>query len=160
MKRRRRSVRKRTGSGCRACKAADEGDDNKPAGSRRRVFAHPSRTGMTIPIVPEISPAARIKRSEPLHAVSDRVAWRRTVRHRRGRRTVVARTIVARAGQRAANDCPPDNASGNRRAPSPTSASPLYGCNTRDSFDDRKWPADRCRIGGTGEHNDAGGKYG
>jgi hypothetical protein len=69
---------------------------------------------VTISIVPEIGPAARIKRSEPLHAVSDRVAWRRTVRHRRGRCTVIARTIIARAvggGQRAANDCPPDNAS-------------------------------------------------
>jgi hypothetical protein len=46
---------------------------------------HLSWTGMTIPVVSEICSAAGIKRPKPLHAVSDRVAGRWAVRHRRGR---------------------------------------------------------------------------
>jgi hypothetical protein len=61
---------------------------------------------MTIPVVPEICAAARIIRPEPLHAVSERVTRRRTVRHRR-RRTIVARPVGR--GQRSAYDCPRDN---------------------------------------------------
>src|ERR1017187_7337530 len=104
---------------------------------------------MTIPVVPEICAAARIIRPEPLHAVSERVTRRRTVRHRR-RRTIVARPVGG--GQRSAYDCPRDKSAGDRSAPSPTSASPLHGlADTRDGFDDRKWLADRCCIGGAGE---------
>ena len=120
---------------------------------------------MTIPVVPEICSATRIKRPETLHAVCDRIpsTGRRTVRHRRGRCTVIARTIVGaiRSGQRAAHERAPDNSTGNRsRAPTPTSASPLHGLgNIRNGLGDRKWLADRCRIGCAGEHNDAAGEH-
>jgi hypothetical protein len=118
---------------------------------------------MTISVVSEICSAARIKRPEPLHAISDRVTGRRTVGHG-GRSTIIASTIVARTivasaravggGQRAANDCPPNDASGNRWAPSPTSASPLHGLGrTWDGLDDREWLADGCGIGGASEQN-------
>ena len=60
---------------------------------------------MTIPVVPEICSAPRVIRPEPLHAVSDRVNGRRTVRHRR---RIIAGTVVARGrgDQRSAYDCP------------------------------------------------------
>jgi hypothetical protein len=125
--------------------------------------AHLSRTGVTKSVVPEICAAAWIKRPKPLHAVSDRVSGRRTVRHG-GRRAVIARTIIARGvggGQRTAHDCPADNSSGNRRAPSPTSAPPLHGLgNIRGGFGDRKRLANRCRMGGAAEHNEAAGQQG
>lgn len=65
-----------------------------------------SRTGMTIPVVPEICSTARIIRPEPPHAVSNSVTGRRPVRHRR---RIIARSVVARTvggGQRSAYDCP------------------------------------------------------
>jgi hypothetical protein len=105
-----------------------------------------SGTGVTISIEPEIGPAVRIKRSEPLHAVSDRIIWRRTVCQRRGRCTVIAGTIIAGAvggGQRSTHDCASDNPSGNGGTPSPASTSPLHGLGSaRDRFDDRKRFAD------------------
>ena len=65
---------------------------------------------MTIPVVPEVCSAARIKGPEPPRAVSDRVTGRRTVRHR-GSAVIAGTGIVARAiggSQRAAYDCARD----------------------------------------------------
>ena len=108
---------------------------------------------MTISVVAEICAAAWIKRPESLHAVGDRVAGRRAVGHRRWC-PVITRTIIARGvggGQCAADDCAPDNSSGNRRAPSPASTSPLHGLgNIRGGFAGCKWLADGRGIGGAG----------
>ena len=145
-----------------SCRTRPQALKPTPPGSDRRVFCLSSRTGMTISVVPEICPAARIKRPKPLHAVRDRVSGRRTVCNRRW--SVIARTIIARSVggcQRATDDCAPDNSSGNRRAPSPTSASVLHGLdNTRASFGDPKRLANGSRTGGAREHRDAAGEQG
>jgi hypothetical protein len=119
-----------------------------------------SGTRMTIPVVAQICSTARIIRSEPLHTVSHCVTGRRTIRYRR---RIIARTIVARAvrgSQRSAYDCPRDQSSGNRSAPSP-SASPLHGLGSvRNRFNDRHRFAHRCGNSAAGEHTDATGEYG
>ena len=105
---------------------------------------------MTKPVIAEIRPAARIVGSVLLHAVSNRVTGRRTVRH--WRRTVIARAIGG-VGNRSAYDCPCDKSSDDGCAPSPTSASPLHGLsNIRSSFSDRKRLPERCC-------NDCAGKW-
>jgi hypothetical protein len=113
---------------------------------------------MTKPIIAEIRPAARIVGSVLLHAVSNRVTGRRTIRH--SRRTVIARAIGG-VSNRSAYDCPCDKSSDDGCAPSPTSASPLHGLgNARGGFSDRKRLAERCRIDRAGERSEAARKQG
>src|ERR1700733_976992 len=117
-----------------------------------------SRTGMTKPIIAEIHPAARIVGSVLLHAVSNRVTGRSTVR--RWRRTVIARAVGG-VCNRSAYDCSRDKSSDDGCAPSPTSASPLHGLgNARGGFSDRKRLAERCRIDRAGERSEAARKQG
>jgi len=113
---------------------------------------------MAKPVVTEIRPAARIVGSVLLHAVSNRVTWRRTVRH--WRRTVIARAVGG-VSYRSAYDCPRDKSSDDRCAPSPTSASPLHGLgNARGGLSDRKRLAERCRTDSAAESGDAARQHG
>lgn len=130
-----------------------------PPGQATRECGRVSGAGMTIPVIPQICSTARIIGPEPLHAVSDPVTGRRTVGH--GRRIIAGTVVTVRGSQRAAYDCPRDQSSGNRSAPSPAAASPLHGLSgARDRFGERTRLTDRCRTCSAGEHGQVGRKQG
>ena len=117
-----------------------------------------SRTGMAIPVVSEIRPAARIIRPKTTHTVGDRIAGRSAV----GWDTVVSGAGVIAWGvvgcsQSTTDERASDKSSGHGSAPSPTSSPPInifdcaWGC-----FGDRKGLADRSCASSAGELGDAG----
>ena len=131
----------------------------RPAGFlffERYVADAPSRTGMAIPIVPEIRSAARIIRPKTTHTVGHRIARRRTV----CRNTVVSGAGVIAWGviwccQGASDQRASDESSSHRSAPSPASSSPINGIDcARGYFGDRKRLADRSCSGTAGVLSD------
>ncbi len=112
---------------------------------------------MTKPVIAEIRPAARIVGSVLLHAVSNRVTGRRTVRH--WRRTVIVARAIGGCSYRSAYDCARDESSDDRGTPS--TASPLYSLGgIRDGIGEHKRLAERRRTGYAGERRDAAHQHG